>query len=922
MANVGYATLAVIPSFAGFGQNLNRGMAAPMVAAGAKAGTTAGAAASKGFGSTFQRGIAGVGPKLLGGLGLLALGKQVVSIQGQFEASMNTLAAAADVPAGELRRLGNFAKKMGADTVFTANEAADAMVELAKAGITPAQIQAGALKGTMSLAATEGLRLADAATIMSNAMTTFGIEGDKAVSVADALAGASKASTASVESISQAMSQVGGSARDAGLNLQETTAALAAFDQQGIKGSDAGTSLKTMLSRLVPQTRRASNEMRDLGLSFTDSNGEFVSLEQMAGRMRKAFQGLSDEERTSALNTIFGSDARRAALALINEGSDGIRGFIKETSKMGTAQKLADARMNGTAGAIERMRGAAEKAGLALGEVLAPGVVTVANSGAALADSASGMVDAFSGLPAPVKAAAGAFAALKLAELVGLTGRVSAGAGKMGGAFTSLRIRAMLAGDAFREARAGSLVLSGNTGKFTAPVGRMSAALKGLQTAGQGVGSGLRKGLGGAIGMLGGPWGIAIAGGVAALAHFQAESAASKARIESMTEALDAQTGGLTKNNRELAIKTLQESGALKSAKDLGLNLKDVTDAALGNEAAIKRVASALDGLRSSQDQAATGGGRIQGQSEQYVRTTRDINAVNSAITGQNSELNQARSAWRDHAEAMGTSTTASHVATKATHNYAKEIEQAAADVQTLYDAEQKRRDAAVAAKRDQIALIQTQIEARREANKGKRTLDEQTKAGRENWNALLDLADQWNQSEGKVRNARGAYKQMRETFIDVAKKMGATDEKAKHLADRFLKFPKRVQTDIKTPGMDAALERLRRLRQWAELMKNTHLRIAIDSGGVGHPGFQARAAGGPVRSGTSYLVGERGPEILTMGRASGYITPNHKIDNSRSTTNRVTIIHNGNIITDDPRAYERRAQELARREAGGGVNF
>ncbi len=94
--------------------------------------------------------------------------------------------------------------------------------------------------------------------------------------VSAALAGGANASTASVESLGHALSQVGPGAVNAGLNLNDTVGALAAFDNAGIKGSDAGTSLKTMLSRLVPQTAKAATAMKDANLDFTDANGNFA----------------------------------------------------------------------------------------------------------------------------------------------------------------------------------------------------------------------------------------------------------------------------------------------------------------------------------------------------------------------------------------------------------------------------------------------------------------------------------------------------------------------------------------------------------------------------------------------------------------------------------------------------------------------
>lgn len=354
--------------------------------------------ASKGMSDGFAKAGAGMvaaGGKMssVGGtlsrnlsLPLALVGAGAVKTQADFEQAMNQLQVAADVPAEGMADLEALAKRMGAETVFSAGEAANAMVELAKAGMTPAQIEAGALEASMALAATEGLNLADAATTVVNAMGAFHIAAKDTSAVADALAGASMASTASVDSLRMALSQVGTGAHAAGLSLNDTVAVLAAFDQAGIKGSDAGTSLKTMLSRLVPNTAKAAEAMQELGLNFVDAHGNFLPIEKVAGQLQAKLGKLSEAERTVALNTIFGSDAQRAANILTEQGEAGIAKLIKATEKQGSAQKMADARMKGTAGSLEKMKGSIETAGLAIGQSLAPYVVQVADKIAELAN--------------------------------------------------------------------------------------------------------------------------------------------------------------------------------------------------------------------------------------------------------------------------------------------------------------------------------------------------------------------------------------------------------------------------------------------------------------------------------------------------------------------------------------------------------
>lgn len=316
----------------------------------------------------------GVGKKLTLGvtaplLGIAAMG---IKTAASFEESMNVMGAVAGVPGPELEKLRALAIKVGQDTVFSANEAAQAQVELAKAGVSTADILAGALKNGMDLAAAGGLEVAEASSIMANAMNTFNISGAESVQVADALAGAAAASSADVRDLALGLAQVGLVANASGLSIQETTAALAAMANAGLSGSDAGTSFKTMLMNLQPITKKQIKLMDELDLSFVNADGSFKSLTEIAGLLKDRLGSMSEAQRLAALETIFGSDAVRAATVLMNEGAEGIQGYIDQTSKVGTAWEQAKARMEGLPGAIERLKGSLETAALALGEVIGP----------------------------------------------------------------------------------------------------------------------------------------------------------------------------------------------------------------------------------------------------------------------------------------------------------------------------------------------------------------------------------------------------------------------------------------------------------------------------------------------------------------------------------------------------------------------
>lgn len=372
---VGSAYVTILPSMRGFSGAMQREMSG----AGAAAGAAGGKKWGKGFAASALPSLKGLGAGLAV-LGIGAVIKDSVQLEAEFSQTMNTMAAVANVPQAQIKELSALALKMGADTSFSANEASEAMLELAKGGLSAADIQGGALAGTLTLAAAGGTDLATASTIASNALNVFGLKGKDMAAVSAALAGGANASSASVESLGEALGQVGPGAKNAGLSLQETIGALSAFDAAGIKGSDAGTSLKTMLTRLVPMTDKAAGEMKRLGLDFTDASGAFVPITNVAEQLRAKLSKLSEEERTAALATMFGSDATRAATVLMEQGAAGLGKYIAAANDKNAAERVAAARTSGTAGALERLSGSIETAKLGLGRLFAPAVVAGADA--------------------------------------------------------------------------------------------------------------------------------------------------------------------------------------------------------------------------------------------------------------------------------------------------------------------------------------------------------------------------------------------------------------------------------------------------------------------------------------------------------------------------------------------------------------
>ncbi len=365
----------------------------------------------------------------LGGIGVAS-----VSMANNFEDAMSQAAGALDKPMSEMEELRQLAIKTGQDTIFSATEAGNAITELAKGGLTEADIKAGALQTTMDLAASSGMELGDAANVVVQAMGAFGLEANKSAEAANALAGAAAASSTDVEPLTQALAQCSSGAKNAGWTIQETTAVLGRFADAGIEGSDAGTSLKVMLQKLAaPASDKAADMIEDLGLKTRDSSGQLLGATEMAQELQDKLGGLDAASRDAALSTIFGSDAMRAATVLMNSGEKGLQKYIKATNDQEAAQRLANSQMGDGSRAIEELKGSLETAGIQIGDTLAPIIQK-------LAEIITNLVNKFSALPEGVQQAIVIIGILVAAigPLLIVIGKISTGISAVTGAMSKI----------------------------------------------------------------------------------------------------------------------------------------------------------------------------------------------------------------------------------------------------------------------------------------------------------------------------------------------------------------------------------------------------------------------------------------------------------------------------------------------------
>lgn len=289
-----------------------------------------------------------------------------------FEKQIDELGAVTDATRRDMAKFEKQALALGEATQYTANEVAKAQTELAKGGLSAKQINGGALKASLSLAAAGSLELATAAETTVNAMKLFGLRGEDTGQIADMLATAANRTTADVSDFAMALKQGGSVAKLAGLSFNNTVTVLEALAEAGIKNSDAGTSMKTSLIQLLKPSEKQAKLTKALGIDWIKQNGTIKTAAGLSEEIRRATDGMTKSERAKTLATLAGTDGVRTLNALYDAGPKKLRNLEEANKKQGTAQEIARKKMDNLTGDTEQLTGALETLGIKLYKKLAP----------------------------------------------------------------------------------------------------------------------------------------------------------------------------------------------------------------------------------------------------------------------------------------------------------------------------------------------------------------------------------------------------------------------------------------------------------------------------------------------------------------------------------------------------------------------
>lgn len=657
-----------------------------------------------------------LGLAVVGGLASVGVGKAISStlkIGTEFQDQLNTLDAAATATDKQMNAVRATARALGNDLTLPATSAADAaeaMTELVKGGLS-VDASMKAAKGTLQLAAAAQVDGATAATIQARALNAYSLKATDAAHVSDVLANVSNAATGEITDFAYGLAQAGAVAHQFDISLDDTAAALGVFANAGIAGSDAGTSLKSMLLALASPSAPAAKALRVLGVNAFDASGNFVGLSRVSDQLADAQKRLSKEQFLAATSTAFGSDASRAAAIFAQAGAKGFDDMAKAVRREGGAAEVAAAKTKGLGGAIQgfvsqietvqidvfsraapdlellvrkasaalpklsdlvldnvdKAAAAAQSYGPEVAEAIMSRGSAILDAGLEifepLVEGAADLVEA--ALPYVLRFSASGTTAIRdlteevtpLAKAVG--GALTSAAETAGGPVETLGTVLELTGDSavllvhavgplidglevavgwFERApgpiqttalaigvavlASGRLVKAFGFVVFATQTVALNLAALRLVAAAQFAGAtrsagafaaALRGtvvgGLRGVVGMLGGPFGIAMIAGAGLLALFAARSQAAKKHQrelaeagKAVAEAIGEQNGMINASVRTTAAKSLADAKLLDSAKKYGITSNELVDAVLTQGEAYDSVREKLNAFIATQE--------------------------------------------------------------------------------------------------------------------------------------------------------------------------------------------------------------------------------------------------------------------------------------------------------------------------------
>ncbi|EIA5732910.1 phage tail tape measure protein [Staphylococcus pseudintermedius] len=402
-----------------------------------------------------------------------------------FDDSMRKVKATSGATGKEFNLLRDKALEMGAKTKFSASQSAEALQYMSLAGWDTKDMLNG-IDGVMQLAAASGEDLGQVSDIVTDGLSAFGLKAKDSSHFADVLAQTSSKANTDVSGLGEAFKYVAPVAGSFGFSVEDTSIALGLMANSGVKASQAGTALKSMMTKLAKPTGEAKKTMESLGISITDSEGKMLPFRDIMDQLRGSLGGLSKAQQSAAVKTLFGQEAMSGILPIINASDEDYQKLTKSIdNSAGASKRMSDEMEGGIGGSIRKMKSAIESMAISIGDVLAPHIRRAADFLAMLADKFTSMpgwvktgvvgLGVFAASLGPLILTTGMFTAA-LGSIMTTLGPLMTGIVKAGGVMNFLGIKAPFA--------AKGLTLVGGAFKFMlGPVGLAIAAVVAIGTA-------------------------------------------------------------------------------------------------------------------------------------------------------------------------------------------------------------------------------------------------------------------------------------------------------------------------------------------------------------------------------------------------------------------------------------------------------
>ncbi|MGO1988470.1 phage tail tape measure protein, partial [Mammaliicoccus vitulinus] len=322
---------------------------------------------------------------IVGGFGL------AVKTAADFEGQMSRVGAIAESSKGELKAMSDQAVDLGAKTSKSAGEVAQGMEELAALGFNAQEIMK-AMPSVISASEASGAEMAETATIMASSLNAFGLEAKDSGHVADLLAMAANKSAADISYMGDALKYAGPPAKSLGVSLEDTSAAIGIMSDSGLEGSQAGTALRASFIKLAKPTKASAKAMEEMGISLSDSKGNFVGMPALIKQFKDGMKGMTKEQKLASVAQIVGTESASGFLTLIDAGPSKIDKFSNSLKNSdGASKKAADRMKDNLKGSLEQLGGAFESAGIIIGNLFAPILRKLADTITWLVEKLNGM---------------------------------------------------------------------------------------------------------------------------------------------------------------------------------------------------------------------------------------------------------------------------------------------------------------------------------------------------------------------------------------------------------------------------------------------------------------------------------------------------------------------------------------------------